>query len=233
METISEIKKELSGIKNILNDLDTSIYMYADPDCILGSKQYYDSDYYRNIKPDDAFNYIQRLQRIYERIKLINDKLGLKYLLSEVTQIKDLAIKSDEVYHYHYFFDLYSLACKVENDIKKQIETPNLQQVDPILSKDQFNALKADFINNMDYNTLIHVLKYKKLPAGEVKGEWKSKAVEAYRFANRFNIKCSEFNKCFYFPKAGKQLRCNDKPGADQPDTGAIDNVFDTKKATR
>jgi len=104
---------------------------------------------------------------------------------------------------------------------------------DSILSKDQFNALKADFINNMDYNTLIHVLKYKKLPAREAKGEWKSKAVEAYRFANRFNIKCSEFNKCFYFPKAGKQLRCNDKPGADQPDTGAIDNVFDTKKATR
>ena len=229
--TISAIKKDLIEIKSRLNHIDLNLFL-NDPDCTFGTKPYYSSIYYLNIKPDEAHNYIERMQRISESIKLITDKLGLEYLLSEVVQIKELARISDETFHYSFFFDLYSLACKVEEYIEKQIKIPNLQQEDPILSKDQYNQLKANFIDGMDYSTLTHVMKYKQLPIGETKGEWKSKPVEAYRFANRFNIKCSEFNKCFCFTKADRKLRYNDKPGVDQPDTGAIDNVFYNKKAT-
>lgn len=122
--TISAIKKDLMGIKSKLEYTDLSLFL-NDPDCIFGTKPYYSSRYYFNIKPDEAPNYIERMQRISESIKLITDKLGLGYLLSEVALIKDLAQKSDETYHYPYFFDLYSIACTIEESIKTQINDDN------------------------------------------------------------------------------------------------------------
>lgn len=209
--TISAIKKDLMGIKSKLEYTDLSLFL-NDPDCIFGTKPYYSSRYYFNIKPDEAPNYIERMQRISESIKLITDKLGLGYLLSEVAQIKELARRSDETFHYSFFFELYSLACKVEEYIEKQIKIPNLQQEDPILSKDQYNQLKASFIDDMDYSTLTHVMKYKQLPIGETKGTWKNNSLaEAARFCLLFGIKCSEWNKMFDLPR-GRKLEDNNFP---------------------
>jgi len=209
--TISAIKKDLIEIKSRLNHIDLNLFL-NDPDCTFGTKPYYSSIYYLNIKPDEAPNYIDRMQHISESIKLITDKLGLEYLLSEVAQIKELARISDETFHYSFFFDLYSLACKVEEYIEKQIKIPNLQQEDPILSKDQYNQLKANFIDGMDYRTLTHVMKYKQLPIGETKGTWKNnRPAEAARFCLLFSIKCSEWNKIFDLP-GGKKLEDNNFP---------------------
>lgn len=218
--TISAIKKNLMGIKSKLEYTDLSLF-WDDPDCIFGTKPYYSSRYYFNIEPDEAPNYIERMQRISESIKLITDKLGLGYLLSEVAQIKELARRSDETFHYSFFFELYSLACKVEEYIEKQIKIPNLQQEDPILSKDQYNQLKASFIDDMDYSTLTHVMKYKQLPIGETKGTWKNKSLaEAARFCLLFGIKCSEWNKMFDLPR-GRKLEDNNFPRVRDTDSEA------------
>lgn len=115
--TISAIKKDLIEIKSRLNHTDLNLFL-NDPDCTFGAKPYYRSLYYLNIKPDEAPNYIERMQGISESIKLITNKLGLEYLLSEVVQIKELARISDEIFHYAFFFDLYSLACTIEEYIE-------------------------------------------------------------------------------------------------------------------
>lgn len=107
-------------IKSKLEYTDLSLLL-RDPDFeLFETKSYYSNLYYFNIKPDEAPNYIERMQRISENIKLITDKLGLEYLLSEVVQIKELAKISDETYHYSFFFDLYSLACTIEEYMKIQ-----------------------------------------------------------------------------------------------------------------
>lgn len=137
--TISATKKDLIEIKSRLEHIDTDWFL-RDPDCMFGTKPYYSSLYYFNIKPDEAPNYIERMQRISESIKPITDKLGLEYLLSEIVQIKELARISDETYHYSFFFDLYSLACAIEEYIEIGKKDNKATPEKKANNKEHFNA---------------------------------------------------------------------------------------------
>lgn len=226
---ISSIKKELIEIKNKLNNVDIYLITQRDPDCIFQEKPYYDSLYYCNIKPDETAIHIQKTQSIYNEITAIIDKHELRYLLDEIIQLKESAKRADETFHYPVFVELYCLFCKIEEYIEISIGDSNCgyEHEDPILSQDQYMQLKDKFIDNMDYKTLVYVIKHKQLPEGGKKGIWKNRPVEAARFCEITGIGITgEWNKCFRFNNSERKLKCNDKPGADQPDTGDVNKIF-------
>lgn len=226
---ISSIKQELIEIKNKLNNADINVIAQKDPDCIFQEKPYYDSLYYFNIKPDETAIYIQKAQSIHNDIAAISDMHELRYLLDEIIQLKESAKRADETFHYPVFAELYCSFCKVEEYIELSIGDSNCgyEHEDPILSRDQYMQLKDVFIDNMDYKTLVYVIKHKKLPEGAKKGIWKHRPVEAARFCEITGIGISgEWNKCFRFHNSERKLKYNDKPGADQPDSGYVNKIF-------